>query len=116
MLEGKRISLSDDRLRFDSIQSQRFQAGTRLSWRPIERVAAYAGLSYEHEFDGQVKSSLRHDVAVHTPSLRGDTGIAELGLSFKPSKDLPLSFDLGAQGYVGKREGVGGSFQARFEF
>ena len=82
----------------------------------MERVSAYAGLSYEREFDGQVKSSLRNDVAVRTPSLCGDTGIAELGLSLKPSKDLPLSFDLGAQGYKGKREGVTGSLQMRFAF
>ena len=38
------------------------------------------------------------------------------GLTLKPSKDLPLSFDLGVQGYVGKREGVTGSLQIRFEF
>ena len=36
--------------------------------------------------------------------------------SLKPSKDLPLSFDLGVQGYVGKREGVTGSLQIRYEF
>jgi hypothetical protein len=33
-----------------------------------------------------------------------------------PSKKLPLSFDLGVQGYVGIREGVSGSFQTKFEF
>ena len=51
-----------------------------------------------------------------TPSLQGDTGMGELSLSLKPSKDLPLSFDLGVQGYVGKREGVTGSLQVKFEF
>jgi hypothetical protein len=44
------------------------------------------------------------------------TGMGELGLSLKPSKTLPLSFDLGVQGYVGKREGVTGSLQVKFEF
>jgi hypothetical protein len=34
----------------------------------------------------------------------------------KPSAAIPLSFDLGVQGYVGKREGVTGSLQAKFEF
>jgi hypothetical protein len=53
---------------------------------------------------------------IGTPSLRGDTGIGELGLVLKPSKDLPLSFDFGVQGYIGKREGVTGSLQVRFEF
>ncbi|MDR2861427.1 MAG: hypothetical protein LBV07_02610, partial [Syntrophobacterales bacterium] len=54
--------------------------------------------------------------AIDAPSLRGGTGIGELGLTLKPSKDLPLSFDLGVQGYVGKREGVTGSLQTRYEF
>ena len=49
-------------------------------------------------------------------SLRGDTGIGELGLAFTPSQTLPLSFDLGVQGYVGKREGVTASLQAKWEF
>ena len=48
--------------------------------------------------------------------MRGDTGIGELGLLLKPSQTLPLSFDLGVQGYTGKREGVTGSLQARWEF
>jgi hypothetical protein len=41
--------------------------------------------------------------SIDAPSLRGDTGIGELGLTLKPSQSLPLSFDLGIQGYVGKR-------------
>ena len=43
-------------------------------------------------------------------------GKGELGLSLKPSPDLPLSFDLGVSGYTGKREGVTGSLQIKFEF
>ena len=49
--------------------------------------------------------------------MRGSTGIGEIGLTFKPSQStIPLSLDLGVQGYVGKREGVTGSLQLRFEF
>ena len=42
--------------------------------------------------------------------------MGEIGLSFKPSEALPLSFDLGVQGYLGEREGVTGSLQIRYEF
>jgi hypothetical protein len=42
--------------------------------------------------------------------------MGELGLSLKPSQSLPLSFDLGVQGYTGKREGVTGSLQIKLEF
>ncbi len=50
------------------------------------------------------------------PSLRGDTGIGELGLTWAPSATLPLSVDLGVQGYVGTREGVSGNLQITWEF
>jgi len=53
---------------------------------------------------------------IGTPDLIGGTGMGELGFTLKPSKNLPLSFDLGVQGYVGKREGVTGSLQVRWEF
>jgi hypothetical protein len=55
-------------------------------------------------------------VDIDAPSLRGDTGIGELGPTLQPSATLPLFFDLGVQGYVGKREGITGSLQARLEF
>ena len=42
--------------------------------------------------------------------------MGELGLAFKPVADSGLSIDLGVQGYTGKREGVSGSFQVKFEF
>ena len=54
--------------------------------------------------------------SINSPSLRGDTGIGELGFTLTPSKNLPLSFDLGVQGYTGKREGVTGSLQVKWEF
>jgi hypothetical protein len=42
--------------------------------------------------------------------------MGEIGLSLKPSPALPLSFDLGLQGYTGKREGLTGSLQIKLEF
>jgi len=78
-------------------------------------VAPYIGAYWEHEFDGKARATV-NGVSLGTPSLQGDTGMGELGLSLKPAKDLPLSFDLGVQGYAGKRDGVTGSLQIRFEF
>ena len=73
------------------------------------------GAAYEHEFDGRARAT-SYGYSLDAPSLKGGTGIGELGLTLKPSKTLPLSFDLGVQGYAGKREGVTGSLQARWEF
>jgi len=78
-------------------------------------VSPYIGAAYEHEFDGKARATT-NGVKIDAPKLTGGTGIGELGLTLKPGKNLPLSFDLGVQGYVGKREGVTGSLQIKFEF
>ena len=69
----------------------------------------------EYEFDGQARATT-YGYSIDAPKLKVGTGIGELGLNIKPSPDQALSFDLGLQGYAGKREGVTGSLQVRFEF
>ena len=54
--------------------------------------------------------------SIEAPELEGGTGVGELGITLTPSQDLPLSFDLGVQGYVGTREGVTDSLQVKYEF
>jgi hypothetical protein len=55
-------------------------------------------------------------VRIAAPSLHGSTGVGEVGLLLVPSQSIPLSFDLGIHGYLGKREGVMGSAQMKYEF
>ncbi len=73
------------------------------------------GAAYEHEFDGKAKATT-NGYSIDAPSLRGGTVVGEAGLALKPSRTLPLSLDLGVQGYAGKREGVTGSLRVGFEF
>ncbi|MBR0071675.1 MAG: hypothetical protein IJP87_04990, partial [Campylobacter sp.] len=62
----------------------------------------------EYEFDA--KAGGRYLIAggntgeMKKPSLRGSTGIGEIGYQYK--KDETLKFDVGVKGYVGKQEGV----------
>ncbi|MDR2695907.1 MAG: autotransporter domain-containing protein, partial [Deltaproteobacteria bacterium] len=113
---GDSVRLSTgDPVTFQDADSSRLRGGARFSYAVNEYVTPYIGAAYEHEFDGRARATT-NGFAIDAPSLRGGTGIGELGLSLKPSKDLPLFFDLGVQGYVGKREGVTGSLQVRFEF
>jgi hypothetical protein len=87
-----------------------------MHYKPQDvHVSPYIGAAYEHEFNGRARATT-YGYSIKAPDLTGGTGIGELGLSFKPSATIPLSFDLGVQGYVGKREGVTGSLQAKFEF
>jgi hypothetical protein len=80
-----------------------------------EHIAPYIGAAYEHEFDGTARAST-NGYAMEAPSMGGDTGIGELGLMYTPLASLPVSFDLGVQNAVGRREGVTGSLQIEYEF
>ena len=62
------------------------------------------------------KAASANGFGIEAPSLNGGTGIGEIGLLLTPSPSLPISLDLGLQGYTGKREGVTGSVQLRFAF
>jgi len=97
------------------VDSHRLRLGGRFAYAINEYVAPYVGAAWEYEMDGRAKATT-YGYSIDTPTMFGSTGVGELGLTLKPSKTLPLSFDLGVQGYVGKREGVTGSLQIRYEF
>jgi outer membrane autotransporter protein len=114
--DGSSLTLStNDPLHFSAVDSHRLRGGARFAYAINEHINPYLGLAYEHEFDGQAKAST-YGYAIQSPNLRGDTGIGELGFSLKPSPDLPISFDLGGQVYTGKREGLAGILQMKYEF
>ena len=114
--QGDSLTLStDDPVKFRDVDSHRVRLGGRFAYAVNEYISPYIGAAFEHEFDGRARAST-YGYSIDTVKLEGGTGIGELGLTVKPSKELPLSFDLGVQGYAGKREGVTGSMQIRWEF
>ena len=102
-------------LHFDAVNSHRLRLGGRLTYSVNEHIRPYVGAAWEHEFDGTARAtSLGY--SLDAPSLKGDTGIGELGLSWTPSPTTPLTIDLSVQGYTGIRQGYTGSFMAKWEF
>ena len=89
--------------------------GTRFSYAITPEIAPYLGAAWEYEFDGKARATV-YGYDVPSPSLSGSTGIGELGLSIKPLSNSALSVDVGAQGFMGEREGVSGNLQLRYEF
>lgn len=104
-----------EHLSFDDINSSRLRFGGRFAYILNEHVAPYIGAAWEHEFDGKARATT-NGFDIDAPNLHGNTGIGELGLSLTPSADLPLTIDLGVQGYTGKHEGVTGSLMVKWEF
>ena len=138
--EGFSTDVGEDPYKFDDADSHRLRGGARFSYAVNDRFTPYIGAAYEHEFDGKIKATTYGGYRVDRPDLEGGTGIGELGFTLRPcgagagaaggagagaaggaggacsGAAAGLSFDLGAQGYVGVREGVTGSLRMKWEF
>ncbi len=104
-----------DKFEYDDIDSNRVRFGVRYSYKGSERFSPYVGVAFEHEFSGDCESSaFGHPVAA--PSFKGSSGMGELGLVMRPTVSVPLSLNLGVQGYVGQKQGVSGNCTIMYEF
>lgn len=114
--EANSFTLSTgDSVDYKAADSNRLRLGSRMTYALNDYVSPYAGAAFEREFNGKVEATT-YGQSITAPSMRGNTGIGELGLNYRPSPAIPFTLDLGVQGYTGKREGVTGSLQAKYEF
>ena len=117
-LDGDDVNLHnkyDDKLDLDSTVTHAVRIGARLSGTFCPYAGWKVGLAYEHVFDGDAESAV-NGLNLEVPSLEGNTGIMEVGVTMKPSLNSPWSMDLGAKGYAGDREGVSGNMVIRYAF
>jgi len=113
---GSDVRVAGEPFSFAGVDSSRLRGGVRLSQeKPDGKRASYVGLAYEYEFDGKAKGSV-YGLDLEAPSLKGGTGIVELGMSFKSRPASSNTLELGLQGYAGKREGVTGTVQLKRVF
>ena len=104
-----------DKFEFDDMDSSRVRFGARYTYKGSERFRPYIGAAFEHEFAGDCESkTFGHNVAA--PSFSGSSGMGELGVTMMPAKTVPLSINLGVQGFVGQKQGVTGSCLIKYEF
>lgn len=116
---GDNVLVAGDPIHFQSVDSHRWRTGARLAYGVSTEsgavVAPYAGAALDYEFGGEAQATV-YGRAIEAPSLRGATGVGQLGVSFKPSAQSALSFDLGLEGYAGVREGYSGGLRVKLEF
>ena len=104
-----------DMFEYDDMDSNRIRLGARYTYKGSERFSPYVGAAFEHEFSGSCESTAYgHPVAA--PSFEGSSGMGELGLVMNPSESLPLTINLGVQGYVGQKQGIAGNCTMKYEF
>lgn len=99
---------------FDSINSNRIRIGTRYTHKMPGSGAFYTGLAYEYEFGSEAGASYQ-GYSTPSPSLKGSTGILELGYRFTP-KESRVSYGVNLMGMTGKRRGITGGVQMTWAF
>ena len=95
--------MADERGHFDAVDSHRIRIGARLTHKVNERNSYYGGLAYQYEFNGDARAAFSGN-SVPSPSLKGSSGMLELGWQVKPGEDQ-LKLDLGVTGWAGKQRG-----------
>lgn len=121
-LDGDDVGLhtgNGETFSMDSTVTHAFRLGARLNGNFCDNAAWRFGLAYEHVADGDAESDVLAQgtrAALDVPTLEGDTGIMELGVTMTPSATSPWFFDVGLKGYVGDRRGVSGSALVTYAF
>ena len=106
-------------LSMSSATTHALRIGGHLTGDFSETTSWKVGAAYEHVFDGDAEADILFGgsaAALDVPSLSGNTGILELGLSVKPSASSPWTADIGVKGYVGDRRGAAGSISVLYAF
>jgi outer membrane autotransporter protein len=104
-----------DEISFSGVNSNRLRVGARLTHALNEKNKIYGGLAYQYEFSGSARATYREGAAP-SPSVKGSSGLIELGWQVKPGKKSPMTLDLGVTGWVGKQRGVTANLQANWTF
>ncbi|MDR2198222.1 MAG: autotransporter outer membrane beta-barrel domain-containing protein [Deltaproteobacteria bacterium] len=95
-----------DRVSIDSFDSSRVRVGARVKTKIKEGdLELYCGLAAERELAGGLSGSLNEDKFTHKVDTKGTSGYGELGMSFKPAKNVSVS--IGAFGWAGQTRGGG---------
>lgn len=106
---------SGETLAFDAVTSKRVRLGGRLTKSLSTAISTYVGAGYENELDGKAKATT-NGMPIESPSMKGASGLVELGLNLRPLKNKALLVGIGLQGYFGQKEGVTGSLQIGYKF
>ena len=113
--QGSYFEVLGEQVTTAAVKSSRMQLGGRLTKQVTAEVSYYGGVAWEYEFDGAADMAVAGaDLAA--PSLKGSSGIVEMGIRLKPSKTGKITLDLGAQGHFGKRRGFSGGLQINYSF
>uniref|UniRef100_UPI0025E735A1 autotransporter outer membrane beta-barrel domain-containing protein n=1 Tax=Anaerovibrio sp. TaxID=1872532 RepID=UPI0025E735A1 len=112
--EGTGAKLSTgEHYQFGSVNSLRLRLGGRYNYKINDQSIVYAGLAYEYEFGGKATATYQGESAP-SPNPRGGSGMLELGWKGKTSKAMTVGVKM--NGWVGHKQGIGGTVTMNWEF
>ena len=111
---GDHADMNGDMVHFDDVDSRRLRLGVRLDLTAFENLKPYLGAAWEHEYSGTARA-VAGDFSIPDASLRGDSGLFELGLAMEPSR-VPLTLDVALVGSTGERDSLGGHLSLLYRF
>jgi hypothetical protein len=115
-VEGDSLVLpTGDPVSFDDMDSIRWRTGFRYRRSTGGNGSFYAGAAYEHEFDGEAGAAT-YGMSIDAPSIKGGTGIGELGFTYNYGGDDTFVIDLGLSAFTGEREGFGARLELSKRF
>lgn len=111
----KRVDINGENILLGNSDSLRAKVGFKFSQDINDDLLWFGGLAYDREFKGKANGyNLTYGTDIASPSMKGNTGTAELGLKFKADKGFET--DLKFEGMLGKREGVMAAVQLMYKF
>ncbi len=109
------IGAASEGVDFSAVNSHRLRIGTRLTHALNAKNKIYGGLAWQYEFNGDARAVYSVSGEAPSPSVKGSSGMLELGWQVKPGKS-PMTIDLGVTGWVGKQRGVAANVQMNWTF
>ena len=100
---------------FDAINSFRTRLGFRYNHNVSEDSTFYTGLAWDYEFGSEARASYR-GLSTPTPSMKGSSGLLEIGWKRPISEKNPVAIDVNLTGYAGKQWGISANVGLNWSF
>lgn len=102
--------------RFEAVTSAKTKLGLRYSYEQSTgkvKWAPFIGAAWQKEFKGSADATT-NGYAVEAPSLKGSSGVAEIGVSIDSNSGLKA--ELGLVGFTGKQRGINANIMLQYLF
>ena len=117
--DGEDFTIGPNPVKFDAIDSMRWRVGMNYAHRAVTTEGYcfnwQSSLAYEYEFEATSTGTIE-GMSIHESELQGSTGIAQAGVTFKPSVDSNMRLHAAIQAFAGTREGVMGQLRWDYRF